>query len=710
MDDIPTPDVPPAPVAADALDDGAAPENAHSAEAPVTPRDVGPPDAEAAAPDRAARMRGAVTGLLMALAVTGVAITVLPLQPPNRVWQAWVLLGIGIATGLPALWVAQSPRSPAWLNRPVAAVAGWFGLAPLQLHMLLMAVVLSFATWLAAGDQRHMLAPLVAVGAWLLAIALMIGAARTPHTGAADESRAGLDGIVEPEPVERWEWLALGGILVVAVLARLVLLGQIPWLIDGDEARQGLAAWDFFMGVWNNIFINQVHSFPGLQPAVQALPYWFLGKTTVAMRLTTALAGVATVAATWWFGRIAFDKYVGIAAAAFLATFHYHLQFSRLGFNNGWDGLVLALLSALVFRAWLRNHRLSFALAGLVLGLAPYWFITARVAFGLVPVWLAFMLIFRFRQFRQRLPGVVLMLAAALITFMPLLNYYIDRPGEFTGSLSRSSAIQPVLDGNHPDPAGLLIDQFSKAALGFVSQDLTYGFYNSGTPMLLPFAAALFVLGLMFMLLRLFSPQYAWLAIWLGGAIALLALSVSPPASQRLVHAPALVAVLVALPVVTLARWAIEGWPDHERWIVRAAALVTMLVMAGDLWFYFGDYTANRTFGDLNTETANVVGWHMRTRPDDTQIYFFITTNFGYRSIPSSVFLAPQDPDTVVEISSGLLGLPATLPPGQPVTFLVPAGDSAVMAGLFTRYPGGTATEYTGREARLLLATYDLDP
>jgi len=98
-----------------------------------------------------------------------------------------------------------------------------------------------------------------------------------------------------------------------------------------------------------------------------ALSMLLLGKTVLAGALVSAVAGIATVAATYALGSLDWNRRVAVAAAALLAISGQHLVYSREPLVEA-DGLLFATLGALVY---LRSSSLrGLVLAGVLYGVA----------------------------------------------------------------------------------------------------------------------------------------------------------------------------------------------------------------------------------------------------------------------------------------------------------------------------------------------------
>lgn len=649
---------------------------------------------EPAAVLRASPGRGLSTDAAVALMASALMLflgqTLRPaLPPPQQAASAATILGLLLF--LLAVRGFSVGSFPSLVERPLRAVAGWLGVSQTQATLLGLAPLLSAASWLAAGDAPLMHVPVLAVALWVGSAGLVLMGSW--QSGALPRI---------------WTWprsetLAVIGLFLAALLARGTLTAEIPWILTGDEASGGLSALEFIRGERDNPFGVGWFDFPALYFFVQSLSIRLFGQTIEALRLTSALAGALTVVAAYWFLREAFGRWVALAGAAYLSAFHFHIHFSRLGLNNAWDGLFLTLGAAAFWRGWNRGSRLSFALAGLAFGLAQYFYASSRILFLLFPLWLAVAALRDRKTVRARLPGLAIGLLGALVVALPMVLFYLAHKDAFVAPYSRVSLLGPVLENQLETSGesvwGILKEQFKTSALAFTGTNLRF-WYQPGQPMLLPIPATLFLMGACLILLNLTRLPELWLALWVVGATAVGALSESTPAAQRYVFVAPAVAGAIALPLERSARWFIQAWP-RARWVILASVSGLLLLASWeDLRFYFGDFNANKLFGDVNTEAATQVALYLAEKEPGAQVYFF-GGRMGYYTHSTIPYLAPQ--------AEGIdVFEPLTAPPdwvlSGPTIFIFLPERSEELDLVLESYPGGTLRWHPGKEGKLFLA------
>ena len=147
----------------------------------------------------------------------------------------------------------------------------------------------------------------------------------------------------------------------MAACFRLWQIGSIPPGLFGDEATDGLDALDVLAGR-GAIFFSANFGREGLHMWLVAGMFRLMGVTPLALRLPSALAGIATALATYWLGRelvaatddgrqttddadssSRLSSFVPLIAALYIATSYWHVHFSRFGIRGVFTPLFGAL-------------------------------------------------------------------------------------------------------------------------------------------------------------------------------------------------------------------------------------------------------------------------------------------------------------------------------------------------------------------------------
>ncbi|MEO8603853.1 MAG: glycosyltransferase family 39 protein [bacterium] len=173
---------------------------------------------------------------------------------------------------------------------------------------------------------------------------------------------------------------------------------------DENGTRWPLYVWSFGVSYKNPVFIYSTLPLMGL-----------LGASELAVRLTAALYGTATVLALFFLGRALMGSLTGLAAALLLAVLPWHLHFSRIGFELITLPLFFILgLTCLV--RWTHGRR-TLAAAAVLFGLCLYTYVPAKL---FVPLFLAGAALLYRRALLARWRESLLAAAALLLTALPV--------------------------------------------------------------------------------------------------------------------------------------------------------------------------------------------------------------------------------------------------------------------------------------------------
>jgi hypothetical protein len=381
----------------------------------------------------------------------------------------------------------------------------------------------------------------------------------------------------------RRAWIWLGLLFLVALALRITFLDRLPDGLHTDEI--GVA--DFTLhqvfvkpGETINPFITGSNSQPSFYNYVIYMTLSLLGNNIFALRSSSAVVGALAVLATFAAVAVLQNKRTAFFAAILMATFHYHLHWSRLALNNIWDTFWVPAMIAAYAWGWKKGWGGGAVLAGLALGLSQYFYAGSKISIFLM----ALMIFVLWRKqptannrgiYLGKFLATSICVAAPILVFAVLDSHpYIERTTVVWGWNTESI----LMEMHNTDLVAFFWHQVTRT-LGafFIYTDVT-GFYRPGVPFLIGLSVPLFLAG---GVMAFFKRQYVplvWLALvaFFGGFL----LNGNPSSSHYITSIPA-ICWLVAMPL----SWMSEN--GRGRW---ALALLAVVVCT-DLYFYFGVYS-----------------------------------------------------------------------------------------------------------------------
>lgn len=609
---------------------------------------------------------------------------------------AVILMFIGLSVFLLGILAAREERVVSWLERRLPSPLRRLDIETWQFAAILLSFCFAILARYAAGFTPTMFSPFTAWTAWLTGIGFcLLGCWKAGGFGF----RSG------------WEVFAFAlGFALLALPLRAIAVNEIPIILTGDEASAGIYGREILEGKTDNIFTVGWYAFPSLYFMIPAASISLIGNTTAALRIPSAVAGALTVGAVYLAGRAMFDKRTGILAAIALAGFHFHIHFSRIGLNNIWDGLFFTLTIGAAWYAWEREDRNAYALTGLGIGLAQYFYPSSRTLLAVVFGMIFLSGLLNAGRLKRSIPNILLMTVVIIIVFLPLAWYYIRYPEQYLAPLERVSILGSWME-NETRISGLpvwqiLLKQMTRGIQAFTYLPLQH-WYRPETTLMRGWYAGFFLLGLMYLVSRLKESRSIASFIWLAIYVVLGALSESTPASQRYVAVAPLCVLLLAHGLSETGKLIEDMWQRTRPYMTIALIGITALMAAGDVHFYFNKYTPHTVveFGSGPGVIAQEIADDLLGKPAGTQAFFFGSSLMGYYSIPSILYLAPQVEGFDVPHPWGAVENP--VPTSNRLIFIFLPENSSDLSTIQAEYPGGTLREKTGTDGNTLYWFYE---
>lgn len=574
----------------------------------------------------------------------------------------------------------------------------WLAITPRRGRLILFGLLFSTAAFVATGDNAIALSR-IAAPLWLTGMALtIIGCWKTsPH-----QTR---------KPWDRWEIAVILTLTLGSIILRAWGADHMPYVLSGDEGSAGLTAWEFLDGRRSNILGLGWFSFPSFYFWLLSLSQRVLGRSVIAIRWVSALAGALTVPALYWACRSLFNRRVAFFSAAWLMTFHHHIFFSRVAYNNIWDGLFFTLALGALWNAWESNNRRSFLLAGLALGFSQYFYTTSH----LIPILLALWMIWLARRgegWKSRLPGIVCMVLAALSVSLPLILLYFRHPESLFFTASRVSMlipgwIGPAAEALGTTPLGLVFEQIWVTALGLTVAEIQGVYFASGIPMLIGASTWLFWIGLIYCAIRARDARFGLMLITILITLLVGGLSIQAPNGQRMLFLSPILALIIGSALERLYVFISERWTRIKPAAAAGISLLVVLMMGENLKHLFFDYFPTENYGSLNGQVTQEIIELLEDEPPQTPLFFIGGDRMSVHSIPSLAYLLP-------DARAYDLPPPYDLPhdfssPGSYTLFAILPEETAAFEKIISTRTDGTVQPRYNRHGQLLFYLHKVE-
>ena len=648
-------------------------------------------------------------------------------------WDGVVFCALAMLFFLLA-WKQLSPHTMATRSaRLRIEVGSW----PFQAILLAAGLFFALVATLMSRGRAWNQATADAAVVWLVGIACAVAAVfwpaaamRLPRPGALLD-----DCLRRLRSISRETWLEISTVAALTLLAfllRATALDSVPYTLGGDEAWHGLLARQVLRGEMRNPFVMGYMSMPTFFYWPLGWSLWLTGDGMVGLRLPAALAGVITVPLFYGLVRSLWGRRTAFLSTLFLVSYDYHIHYSRLGANNIWDPLFAVLIFWAVDRGLAKNRQDStplrsrpLILAGLVLGLAFYFYTGARLLPILIAVYSIFVWLQRRRtagassgQHRHSAIGelirpLAVIGVALVIVAGPIISFALAHPNDWNARVNQIGIIQSGWLDREPGLTGkttarILAEQVLRSTGAFhVYTDRTV-WYGADRPLLGFLAGILALFGMAWTVAHWRERRHFLILIWFWGVIFTGGvLTEGPPSSQRLVMAIPAVCLLVAVgleTVVSLARRLLGVRPITEKLVL--GLLITALV-AGNIHYYFSTFIPSHRYGSANGETATMIGHYLRDQAPGTQVYFLGAPRI-YWGFGTMEFLAPQVQGHDIDQP---LTAPIDLPdPDQGVLFVFLPDRAGELDWVQAVFPDGRVREFYDHQERLRFIAYEALP
>lgn len=519
--------------------------------------------------------------------------------------------------------------------------------------------------------------------------------------------------------------LQLSALVLGTFLLRFWRVSSWPFTLGGDEASQGLEAVRVLEGTLRNPFTTGWLGVPTMSFFFNSWSIDLFGSTVFALRIPWVLVGTATVLVVFFLVKRLMGVRLAWVTAVILATYHYHIHYSRLGSNQIADPFFLSLALLFLYRALDRKNNLDWALTGVVTALALYFYAGARLTPVIIIVVLGYLFVREPKQFfPQNGRGILIAVGAFLIVGAPMIQYGLTFPDDFNARVNEVGIFQSgwldsamELEGTGSIP--ILIEQFRRAVLAFNFYPDRTVWYGLREPLLSPFWGVMFWVGMGFGVIRLFgrgsNPRYApMVALWWGGMLLGGFLTESPPSSQRLITLAVPVSFFLAVAIWQIIRLVLGvlSHGNYPSWVANGLLTgAVVLFSLGSLHLYFVEYLPQRIYGGPNAEMATTIAPELLPLKHDHE-FVFVGPPHMYWGFSTLRYLVPNaTAQDVVEPIGDIADMSAIeFAPENGAVFIFHTARADEFDYIEARYPGGRFKEIKSPVNGRLLATLYVQP
>lgn len=635
---------------------------------------------------------------------------------PNGFWYDSAL--IYAVAMLLFVWVVQRATVTSGTGEGGATDASlrqtvWTALAANATRVFLVTLAIA-ASLIAARDANrdpHPQSYTFAVFMWLVGIAAYAAAfARGPGFRAlsAGRWRERWTAIRPHLPEIAW----VGAVVLAAFILRAFDVGHIPINFGGDEAEMGLQARAFLEGNLTNPFATSWYSHPTMFFFLQSIFLRLFGATIFGLRFFSTILGTLAVLTTYLLVRQLHGRLLASLTAVVLASYPFHIQFSRLGLNNIADPLWASAVFFLAIRA-ISTRRLGyFVSAGVALGFSQYFYHGVRLVPVMLAVFLGYWLLQDYRIILSQIGNLIVMVVAGLVTTAPLIVYYIANPHLFFERYEQegifpSGWLAQTAQSTGQSEIAIILDRTRRAFLAYNAIPDNSGFYAPGTPLLGTISAVLFVFGIAYALYRLRDRSYFLFVMWFCAAVFTGAVLILDEAgSARLLTTTVPAMFFVALGLLKLSELAMRVLSLSPRLGLELMAAGLVVIVLLNVKFYFVDYTPNRTYsgetGWVNTEMSKF----FLSQPADFKAYFF-GPPFDYLTHGTIRYMVPQLDG--YDVPQPITGPPDFVDRSRRALFLFVPPRAGEFKFVEQTYPNGERIEFTKPNGQELFFAYEVN-
>ncbi len=395
---------------------------------------------------------------------------------------------------------------------------------------------------------------------WILAMILMLsGSWLLIGIGISSQRITSSRGFWPQSPnFRRFELVAFILIFIFAIFLRVYRLNEIPPGIYVDETNAALDALYILEGHQVTPFGTGWYGTPNGYIYYMAGMIKLFGPNWLTLKWISLIPAILTIPAVFFLTRLMFGPIPGLIAMLLMSISRWHLSMSRWGWNETAPPLFQILALFFLFRGLRDRRPLDYALSGIITGLMTYTYLSSRLAFYTIILFMVYWFITDPSGWRESLrkswTGILIFFLSIFIAVGPILVTYITDPFTYNNRVNQISILGDIKNQNSISP---LTDNIVDILKFFHHTGDLQGKHNlPGEPMADPFTGLFFAFGIVYALLNLRDYRkfllITWLVIGLAGSF--LSSNHESPQSYRSLTALPAVIMLAAVSIDVYAR------------------------------------------------------------------------------------------------------------------------------------------------------------
>lgn len=480
----------------------------------------------------------------------------------------------------------------------------------------------------------------------------------------------------------------------------------------GDETKLSMEARRVIEGQLFKPFTTGADGYWVVSFEVIAIFMCAFGQTIEAIRLPSVLFGTLSILAAWAVVRYVWGKRPALIAAALLATFHFHIHFSRNALNNIYDPMFVLLVFGFAWIGWQTGRRRPWLMVAVALGLAQYFYVGARIIALQAAVLGLFWLITNPRRVKAQAINLIFAFGVFAAIMMPTVYFVQQQPDNYWTRINqtniyRSGWLAQEMQSLNVSEADVLWDQFKETLTVFITGP--DGLFYRGQSILTPLMSILALIALLYQIVHLHAGRSFWLisslviVIILGGVLTTLPIL----GSQRFVGAAPLIYIAIAVLLDRIIALADRLW--HQPHVATAAAIILIAaLMFADAHYYFGSYIDNNYRASPDRDST-AIGYYLRdveSRPDHTR-WQVVCVGYPFDRCGGTTvqFLAPRLGQNIQIVEYQPL---STIDLAPPIIVIVPAYDKTDIGNAEQRFPSAARQEHAGPLGDPLFVSFEM--